>query len=58
MMGRCQGGYCQMRVAEMIEKELGIPKTELQYARKGSYLFTGCLLYTSSLQRAGDGGGG
>lgn len=41
MMGRCQGGYCQMRVAEMIEKELGIPKTELQYARKGSYLFTG-----------------
>ena len=41
MMGRCQGGYCQMRVAQMIQQELGIPETEVLYARQGSNLFTG-----------------
>lgn len=41
MMGRCQGGYCQMRVAELIERELGIPPEKLMYERKSSYLFTG-----------------
>ena len=24
MMGRCQGGYCQTRITELIEKELGL----------------------------------
>lgn len=23
MMGRCQGGYCQMRIEQLIEQELG-----------------------------------
>ena len=41
MMGRCQGGYCQMRVAQMLQQELGIPETEILYARQGSNLFTG-----------------
>lgn len=41
MMGRCQGGYCQMRVAQMIEEELGKKETEILYARNGSYVFTG-----------------
>lgn len=41
MMGRCQGGYCQMRVAELIEQELGIAPEELLYERKNSNLFTG-----------------
>lgn len=41
MMGRCQGGYCQMRVAAMIEEELGILKTDMIYAQKGSWLFSG-----------------
>ncbi|WP_411677650.1 NAD(P)/FAD-dependent oxidoreductase [Caproicibacter sp.] len=41
MMGRCQGGYCQMRVAELIEQELGIPPEELLYERKSSRIFTG-----------------
>lgn len=41
MMGRCQGGYCQMRVAEMIQEELGKKETEVLHERKGSYLFTG-----------------
>lgn len=41
MMGRCQGGYCQARITELIEKELGICKKEIRYAKQESYLFTG-----------------
>jgi len=33
MMGRCQGGYCQMRLEQMIEEELGKKETEVLYAR-------------------------
>lgn len=41
MMGRCQGGYCQMRIAKMLEEECGLKETELLYARSGSELFVG-----------------
>ena len=41
MMGRCQGGYCQMRIAKMIEEELGIDTKDVLYARQGSNLFAG-----------------
>lgn len=41
MMGRCQGGYCQMRIAKMIEEELGKAETEVRYARTGSRMFFG-----------------
>ena len=41
MMGRCQGGYCQMRIAKMIEEELGKAETEVRYARTGSQMFFG-----------------
>lgn len=41
MMGRCQGGYCQMRLEQMIEEELGIGETEVRYGRKGSNVLTG-----------------
>lgn len=43
MMGRCQGGYCQMRLAKMIQEELGLRKENVIYARAGSNLFTGCV---------------
>lgn len=43
MMGRCQGGYCQMRLTKMIQEELGISKKDVVYARTGSNLFTGCV---------------
>ncbi|MGI6031554.1 MAG: NAD(P)/FAD-dependent oxidoreductase [Eubacteriales bacterium] len=43
MMGRCQGGYCQMRVAKMLEEELGLRPEEITWSRQGSYLFTGPL---------------
>lgn len=41
MMGRCQGGYCQMRLAQMLEQELGLLPNEVLYERPGSQLFTG-----------------
>lgn len=41
MMGRCQGGYCQMRVAQIIQEEQGIKVADVIYARKGSNMFTG-----------------
>ena len=41
MMGRCQGGYCQMRVAQIIQEELGKKVTDVLYARNGSNMFTG-----------------
>lgn len=37
-MGRCQGGYCQMRLAELLEQETG---REAVYNRVGTPLFTG-----------------
>ncbi|MFR5602056.1 MAG: NAD(P)/FAD-dependent oxidoreductase [Lachnospiraceae bacterium] len=41
MMGRCQGGYCQMRIAQMLEEELGKKETEILYERQGSQMFFG-----------------
>ncbi|MFI3227392.1 MAG: NAD(P)/FAD-dependent oxidoreductase [Clostridia bacterium] len=39
MMGRCQGGYCQMRMAEMLLENQEL--TDVLYAREGSNLFVG-----------------
>ncbi len=41
MMGRCQGGYCQMRLEQMLEEELGKRETEILYARQGSQILFG-----------------
>lgn len=41
MMGRCQGGYCQMRVEQMMEEELGKTETDVVYARQGSWVLSG-----------------
>lgn len=43
MMGRCQGGYCQMRIARMIEEETGAAPQDVLWSRAGSSLFTGRL---------------
>ena len=40
-MGRCQGGYCETRITGLIEKELGIPETDVRYSKANSYMFTG-----------------
>jgi len=41
MMGRCQGGYCQTRVARILRDELGLPTEGILLGRKGSKMFTG-----------------
>lgn len=41
MMGRCQGGYCQMRIAEMILSEKNKELKDILYGRNDSNLFVG-----------------
>ena len=40
-MGRCQGGYCETRITEMIREELGLEPEEVRYSKAGSRMFTG-----------------
>ncbi|MBP5467415.1 MAG: FAD-dependent oxidoreductase [Clostridia bacterium] len=40
-MGRCQGGFCQPRVAEILAEELGIPIEQVKKSGEGSVLLTG-----------------
>lgn len=40
-MGRCQGGYCETRITQMLEEELGICPEQVRYGKKDSYMFTG-----------------
>ena len=40
-MGRCQGGFCQPHVAEIIARELGIPFEQVTKNGEGSALVTG-----------------
>lgn len=42
-MGRCQGGYCQMRITDLLEQELGLKPAELELGPRGSRLFTGAV---------------
>lgn len=41
MMGRCQGGYCQTRITQLMEQELGMAPEDLRYQREGGWIFTG-----------------
>ena len=41
MTGRCQGGYCEMRIVKLLQKELGVSEREIIYEREGSYMFSG-----------------
>ena len=40
-MGRCQGGFCQSRVAEILSKELGILMDEVTKSGENSKILTG-----------------
>ncbi|MDE6273590.1 MAG: FAD-dependent oxidoreductase, partial [Clostridiales bacterium] len=42
-MGRCQGGFCQPHVAELIARELNIPFEEVKKSGKGSNLVLGVI---------------
>ena len=41
MMGRCQGGFCETRITQIIRQELGKKETEVIYSKAGSAMFTG-----------------
>lgn len=41
MMGRCQGGYCQTRITELLQSELGQALTDVTLGPNGSCMFTG-----------------
>ena len=41
MMGRCQGGYCQTRITQLLEQELGVHPEDLRYQRENGWIFTG-----------------
>lgn len=41
MMGRCQGGYCQSRITELIMQETGCKREDITYSKDGSWMFTG-----------------
>ncbi len=43
MMGRCQGGYCQTRITELLEQELGVRPEDLRYQKENGWLFTGLM---------------
>ena len=40
-MGRCQGGFCEPRVVDILARELKVPKTDIRYDSKASYLLLG-----------------
>ncbi|HWR22206.1 MAG TPA: FAD-dependent oxidoreductase [Feifaniaceae bacterium] len=40
-MGRCQGGYCETRLAAIIQDELHKGRSEVLLNQKGAYMFTG-----------------
>ena len=39
--GRCQGGYCLSKIAQLLEKEYGLAPEEITWRGPGSALFTG-----------------
>ena len=43
-MGRCQGGFCSPRVAEILSEELGVPLTDITKCGGDSRLLTGTIL--------------
>lgn len=41
MMGQCQGGYCQMRITNLIEEIKNIPAENIKYQGENSNMFIG-----------------
>lgn len=39
--GRCQGGFCGPKVVEILARELGIDRYEVEQERKGSFVLSG-----------------
>ena len=52
-MGRCQGGYCETRITQMLEEELGICPKQVRFGKKDSYMFTGRVREMEGSEREG-----
>ena len=37
-MGRCQGGFCGPRVVEILARELGVSRQDIDKDKTGSYI--------------------
>jgi glycerol-3-phosphate dehydrogenase len=58
-MGRCQGGFCQQKVVEILARELGKEWVEITLKGKGSYIVDSCNRQdsqTAPLEQVGKGG--
>ena len=42
-MGRCQSGFCQYKVMQILSRELGIPEEEVLFEEKGAQVLFGQL---------------
>lgn len=42
-MGRCQGGYCETRIVQLLGSELDLKPEEIRLSTKDAYMFTGTL---------------
>ena len=40
-MGRCQGGFCEPRIHDIMARELGVPMKDILQDTEGSYIVTG-----------------
>ena len=40
-MGRCQGGYCEVRITGLLRQELGLDARQVELGPHGSWMFTG-----------------
>lgn len=40
-MGRCQGGFCEPRVVEILARELGVDNTKVAYDQSDAYILAG-----------------
>ena len=40
-MGRCQGGYCETRIASIIQESKGLDRKDIRLDNSRSYMFTG-----------------
>lgn len=40
-MGRCQGGYCETRITELLHREKGLPAGQMELLGAGSWMFSG-----------------
>lgn len=43
MMGGCQGGFCQMKIEQIIEQELGCDPQDVCYSKKDSWVLCGSM---------------